>query len=91
MVEEDPKRKGKIVGAVIAGMLVLAAAIVLLVMGLTGSLNTKSMKLENFVGQSYDTIVSSNQYDYVFVQESKERMRTRARCWSKNRQPVSGG
>ena len=66
------KRKGKIVGAVIAGMLVLAAAIVLLVMGLTGSLNTKSMKLENFVGQSYDTIVSSNQYDYVFVQESKE-------------------
>lgn len=41
-------------------------------MGLTGSLNTKSMKLENFVGQSYDTIVSSNQYDYVFVQESKE-------------------
>lgn len=53
-------------------MLVLAAAIVLLVMGLTGSLNTKSMKLENFVGQSYDTIVSSNQYDYVFVQESKE-------------------
>ena len=72
VVEEDPKRKGKIVGAVIAGMLVLAAAIVLLVMGLTGSLNTKSMKLENFVGQSYDTIVSSNQYDYVFVQESKE-------------------
>ena len=72
VVEEDPKRKGKIIGAVIAGMLVLAAAIVLLVMGLTGSLNTKSMKLENFVGQSYDTIVSSNQYDYVFVQESKE-------------------
>lgn len=69
---EDPNRKKKIATAVIVGVIVLAAAIVLLVMGITGSFNTKTVKLENFVGQSYDEIISSNAYDYEFIQQSEK-------------------
>lgn len=63
----DPNHKKKVIGAVFVGFFVLVAAIVLLIMGITGTFNTSSMTLENFVGQSYDELVSSNEYSYEFV------------------------
>lgn len=65
----DPKRKKKIITAVIVGLVFLIAAVVGLVMAVTGNVNTKSRMLENFVGCSYDEILSSNSYDYQFIQE----------------------
>lgn len=69
---EDPNRKKKIITAVSVGVIVLIAAIVLLVMGITNGFNTKSVKLDNFVGQSYDEIIASNAYEYEFVQQSEK-------------------
>ncbi|MCM1285582.1 MAG: Stk1 family PASTA domain-containing Ser/Thr kinase [Acetobacter sp.] len=65
----DPKRKKKIITAVIVGLVFLIAAVVGLVMAVTGNVNTKSRMLENFVGCSYDEILSANTYDYQFIQE----------------------
>ena len=65
------EHKKKVVTAVIIGVIVLVAAIVLLVMAITGSFNTTTSKLENFVGQSYDSLVDSGAYDYEFIQENE--------------------
>ncbi len=68
----DPDRKKKIATAVVIGLIILAAAIVLLVMFVTNNVNKTTVKLENFVGASYDEIISSNSYDYEFVQETEK-------------------
>lgn len=68
----ESDRKKKVVTAVVIGVIVLVAAIILLVMAVTGSFNTTTNKLENFVGQSYDEIVDSKAYTYEFVQENEE-------------------
>ena len=65
----DPDRKKKIITATIIGLIVLGAAMVLLVMFFTNNVNKSTVKLENFVGASYDEIISSNAYDYEFIQE----------------------
>ena len=65
----DPDRKKKIITATVIGLIVLAAAMVLLIMFFTNNVNKTTVKLENFVGASYDEILSSNAYDYEFVQE----------------------
>lgn len=67
----DPKHKRKVITAVVIGVVVLIGAIVALVMSITGSFNTSSGTLENFVGQSYDTLVSSNK-KYQFVLETEK-------------------
>lgn len=67
----DPKHKKKVITAVVIGVVVLIGAIVALVMSITGSFNTNSGTLENFVGQSYDTLVSSNK-KYQFVLETEK-------------------
>lgn len=67
----DPKHKKKVITAVVIGVVVLIGAIVALVMSITGSFNTSSGTLENFVGQSYDTLVSSNK-KYQFVLETEK-------------------
>lgn len=64
--------KKKIIAAVVTGSVVLFAAIVLIILYFTGSLNTDTRKLENFVGQSYDEIVESKQYPYEFIMEQQE-------------------
>ncbi len=68
----DPDRKKKIVTASIIGLILLAAAMVLLIMFVTNNVNKETVKLENFVGASYDEIINSNAYDYEFVQETKK-------------------
>lgn len=67
----DPKHKKKVITAVVIGVVVLIGAIVALVMSITGSFNTSSGTLENFVGQSYDALVSSNK-KYQFVLETEK-------------------
>lgn len=54
------------------GIIVLVTAAVLLVMAITGSFKTNTNKLDNFVGFSYDELISSNKYDYEFVLEQKK-------------------
>ena len=68
----DPDRKKKIVTASIIGVILLVAAMVLLVMFVTNNVNKTTVKLENFVGASYDEIISSNAYDYEFIQETEK-------------------
>lgn len=67
----DPKHKKKVITAVVIGVIVLIGAIVALVMSITGSFQTSSGTLENFVGQSYDALVSSNT-KYQFVLETEK-------------------
>lgn len=41
-------------------------------MAITGSFKTSTNTLDNFVGFSYDELISSNKYDYEFVLEQKK-------------------
>lgn len=41
---------------------------------MTQGVNTKTHQLESFVGQSYDDLASSDDYDYVFVAEYEKQM-----------------
>lgn len=68
----DPDHKKKVITAVLIGIIVLVTAAVLLVMAITGSFKTNTNKLDNFVGFSYDELISSNKYDYEFVLEQKK-------------------
>lgn len=68
----DPEHKKKVVTAVLIGVIVLVTAAVLLVMAITGSFKTSTNTLDNFVGFSYDELISSNKYDYEFVLEQKK-------------------
>ncbi|MBQ9518209.1 MAG: Stk1 family PASTA domain-containing Ser/Thr kinase [Eubacterium sp.] len=68
----DPDRKKKIVTASVIGLILLAAAMVLLIMFVTNNVSKATVKLENFVGASYDEIINSKAYDYEFVQETKK-------------------
>lgn len=68
----DPNHKKKVITAVVVGSVVLIAAIVLLVISITGDTFKSSRALENFVGMSYDELISSNQYDYQFVMETEK-------------------
>lgn len=65
----DPNHKKKVITAVVVGVVLLIAAIVGIVLFMTQGVNTKTQQLESFVGQSYDDLASSDDYDYVFVAE----------------------
>ena len=66
---EDPARKRKIAFAVVSGIVVLIAAIVAIIMMFTSGFNTKTQKLQNFVGFSYDQLQDNEAYDYEFIAE----------------------
>lgn len=68
-VTADPNHKKKVITAVVVGVVFLIAAIVGLVVFMTQGLNTETHKLENFTGQSYDALVSNDNYKYNFVAE----------------------
>ena len=68
----DPDNKKKVISAVLIGIIILVTAAVLLVMAITGSFKTSTNTLDNFVGFSYDELISSNKYDYEFVLEQKK-------------------
>lgn len=65
----DTNHKKKVITAVVVGVVFLIAAIVGLVVFMTQGLNTETHKLENFTGQSYDALVSNDNYKYNFVAE----------------------
>lgn len=69
VADYDPNHKKKVITAVVVGVVLLIAAIVGIVLFMTQGVNTKTHQLENFVGQSYDDLASSDEYDYVFVAE----------------------
>lgn len=73
-VDETAERnnKKKMMAAIISGVVVLAAAIVVIVLYFTGSLNTDTRKLENFVGLSYDSVMEDQSYPYEFTVEWQE-------------------
>ncbi|MDE6123702.1 MAG: PASTA domain-containing protein, partial [Eubacterium sp.] len=62
---EEKKNRKKIVTATILGLVLLVVAIVGLVFWLTKGVETGTVKLESFVGQAYDTVISN--YDYTFI------------------------
>ncbi|WP_178667773.1 Stk1 family PASTA domain-containing Ser/Thr kinase [uncultured Eubacterium sp.] len=66
---EDLSRKRKIAFAVVSGIVVLIATIVAIIMMFTSGFNTKTQKLQNFVGFSYDQLQDNESYDYEFVAE----------------------
>lgn len=66
---EDSSRKKKTIAAVVVGVIVLIAAIIGIVMMFTSGLNTKTQKLENFVGFSYDQLQDNESYNYEFIAE----------------------
>ena len=68
----DPDHKKKVISAVLIGIIILVTATVLLIMAITGSIKTSTNTLDNFVGFSYDELISSNKYDYEFVLEQKK-------------------
>ena len=68
----DPDHKKKVISAVLIGIIILVTATVLLVMAITGSFKTSTNTLDNYVGFSYDELISSNKYDYEFVLEQKK-------------------
>ncbi len=68
-LDYDPNHKKKVITAVVVGVVLLIAAIVGIVLFMTQGVNTKTHQLESFVGQSYDDLASSDDYDYVFVAE----------------------
>lgn len=65
----DPDHKKKVITAVSIGVIVLVAAVVLLIMSIAGMFNTSTMKLENFVGMSYDELQDNKAYNYEFIAE----------------------
>ena len=68
----DPNHKKKVITAVVVGVVLLAAAIIGLVVFMTQGVNTTTHRLENFVGQVYDDLASSEEFDYVFVAEYEQ-------------------
>lgn len=68
----DPNRKKKVITAVVVGVVALIGAIVALVMAITGSFNTSTKILDNFVGRSYDELISSNEYDFEFILQQEK-------------------
>ncbi len=63
----DKKNRKKIIIATISGLIILAIAIVVLVLTLTKGVGKNSIKLDNFVGMSYDEVISNKEYDFNFV------------------------
>lgn len=68
----DPDHKKKVISAVAIGLIVLAAAVILLVMAFTGNINKTTDKLPNFVGFSYDELKDQGTYNYEFVAEYEQ-------------------
>lgn len=70
--QEDASRKRKTIAAVVISVIVLIGVIIGVVFMFTSGMNTKSQKLESFVGFSYDELQSDTSYDYQFVAEYRK-------------------
>ena len=70
--QEDASRKRKTIAAVVTSVIVLIGVIIGVVIMFTSGMNTKTQKLESFVGFSYDELQSDTSYDYQFVAEYRK-------------------
>lgn len=70
--QEDASRKRKTIAAVVISVIVLIGVIIGVVFMFTSGMNTKSQKLESFVGFSYDELQNDTSYDYQFVAEYRK-------------------
>lgn len=70
--QEAAGRKKKTIAAVVISVIVLIGVIIGVVFMFTSGMNTKSQKLESFVGFSYDELQSDTSYDYQFVAEYRK-------------------
>ena len=69
---DNRERKKKIATIVTIGIIVLIAAIILVVMAFTNGIQKNTLRLENFVGMSYDDVIEEKEkgvYKYKFIQE----------------------
>ena len=69
---DNRERKKKIATIVTIGIIVLIAAIILVVMAFTNGIQKNTLRLENFVGMSYDDVIDAKEkgvYKYKFIQE----------------------
>ena len=69
---DNRERKKKIATIVTIGIIVLIAAIILIVMAFTNGIQKNTLRLENFVGMSYDDVIDAKEkgvYKYKFIQE----------------------
>lgn len=64
---EIKKNRQKIAAATISGLLLLVIAVVGLVVWLTKGVNANTVKLDNFVGMSFDEVISNKEYEFNFV------------------------
>lgn len=72
--ELEAEHKKKVTTAIVIGMIVLVAAVVLVIMGVTSGFNTSTTKLESFVGMSYDELQQNNSaYNYEFIVEEYKK------------------
>ena len=73
--DEDYDRKknaGKVVLATILGLIVLVGAVFGLVKVLLGGVNTTFLHLDNFVGQSYDAVISEYGSNFNFTRVDQQ-------------------
>ncbi len=66
---EERKNRQKIAAATISGLLFMVIAVVCLVLFLTKGVNANTVKLDNFVGMSFDEVISNENYDFNFISE----------------------
>lgn len=71
-LEFERKRKRNIAFATFIGIVVLIAAIVIVVVRFTNGFGGAAKPLEDFVGMSYDELISSNSYSYEFTLEQQK-------------------
>lgn len=64
---EMKKNRQKIAAATISGLLILVIAVVGLVVWLTKGVNANTVRLDNFVGMSFDEVISNKEYEFNFV------------------------
>lgn len=63
---DNRRNRKKVVAATVLGLVLLVAAVIGLIMFLTKGVDSKYTKLDDFVGQAYDTVVS-NYDEFSFV------------------------
>ena len=71
-IEFERRRKKKVAFATFVGIAVLIAAVVILIVRFTNGFGGAAKPLENFVGMSYDELISSNTYSYEFTLEQEK-------------------
>ncbi len=69
--EDEPSGKRKIVTATVIGLVLLIAAVIGLVVWLTQGVNKDTVTVQNYIGQSYDALISNvgDEFNFVAVYE----------------------